>query len=208
MSTLEFNKLICGSIFRRGFNPFEENNTVTFSDRGIAVVYAPNGTGKTTLMKTLNGEEGSSFSLQYENAEYANNSSGLFYVISDQTDRNIIRGTTRDFFLGADIQREFVLKDAIDDYRKTIIERIVALLKTKYSITSASGPLVEHITDSDIASFIKKVANSKNRAQSYSDEDLVQLFESITSADLPDFDSAKMEYLFSDIKEKNSIILS
>lgn len=113
MSTLEFNKLICGSIFRRGFNPFEENNTVTFSDRGIAVVYAPNGTGKTTLMKTLNGEEGSSFSLKYENAEYANNSSGLFYVISDQTDRNIIRGTTRDFFLGADIQREFALKDAI-----------------------------------------------------------------------------------------------
>lgn len=207
MSTLEFNKLICGSIFRRGFNPFEENNTVTFSDRGIAVVYAPNGTGKTTLMKTLNGEEGSSFSLKYENAEYANNSSGLFYVISDQTDRNIIRGTTRDFFLGADIQREFALKDAIDDYRKTIIESIVALLKTNYSITSASGPLVKQITDPAIASFIEKVANSKNRAQSYSDEDLIQLFESITSADLPDYDSAKMEYLFSDIKEKNSIIL-
>ena len=207
MSTLEFNKLICGSIFRRGFNPFEENNTVTFSDRGIAVVYAPNGTGKTTLMKTLNGEEGSSFSLKYENAEYANNSSGLFYVISDQTDRNIIRGTTRDFFLGADIQREFALKDAIDDYRKTIIESIVALLKTNYSITSASGPLVKQITDPAIASFIEKVANSKNRAQSYSDEDLIQLFESITSADLPNYDSAKMEYLFSDIKEKNSIIL-
>lgn len=207
MSTLEFQKLICGNIFKHGFNPFEKNNTISFSDRGIAVVYAPNGTGKTTLMKTLNGEKGSSFSLKYEHAEYENNSAGLFYVISDQTDRNIIQGTTRDFFLGEDIQREFALKDTIEGNRKVIIDNIISLLKTKYKISSGSSQLIKKITDPVIASFVGKVANSKNKAQSYSDEDLIQLFANIIKEESPEYDPAKMQFLFEDISGKNSIII-
>lgn len=207
MATLEFQKLICGNIFKHGFNPFEKNNTISFSDRGIAVVYAPNGTGKTTLMKTLNGEKGSSFSLKYEHAEYENNSAGLFYVISDQTDRNIIQGTTRDFFLGEDIQREFALKDTIEGNRKVIIDNIISLLKTKYKITSGSSQLIEKITDLGISSFVRKVANSKNKAQSYSDEDLIHLFANIIKEESPEYDPAKMQFLFEDISGKNSIII-
>ena len=46
-SNILFNKIENGLIFTSDYRTFVKNNTISFSNAGIAVVYGPNGTGKT-----------------------------------------------------------------------------------------------------------------------------------------------------------------
>ena len=48
--TIEFNKIENKNIFATEYENFVENNTIEFSAQNIAVVYGPNGTGKTSLI--------------------------------------------------------------------------------------------------------------------------------------------------------------
>lgn len=52
-SNILFNKIENGLIFTSDYRTFVKNNTISFSNAGIAVVYGPNGTGKTSLAKVL-----------------------------------------------------------------------------------------------------------------------------------------------------------
>ena len=52
--SLIFNKIENRRIFTNDFSPFIRNNEITFPERQeIAVIYGPNGTGKTSLIKAL-----------------------------------------------------------------------------------------------------------------------------------------------------------
>ena len=55
---LIFSKIVNNTIFVDDYTKFEKNNVVTFSNSGIVVLYGPNGTGKTSLVKVLSGEKG------------------------------------------------------------------------------------------------------------------------------------------------------
>ena len=47
---LIFNKIENGDVFTRDFNPLTRNNQIDFpTTEEIAVIYGPNGTGKTSL---------------------------------------------------------------------------------------------------------------------------------------------------------------
>lgn len=61
-----------------------------FSREGISVIYGPNGTGKTSLVKVLSSEKGT----KVKNYTYDGNEYGWFsiFVINDQNNRNIIQG--------------------------------------------------------------------------------------------------------------------
>lgn len=52
-SNILFNKIENGLIFTSDYRTFVKNNTISFSNAGIAVVYGPNGTGKTSLAKVF-----------------------------------------------------------------------------------------------------------------------------------------------------------
>lgn len=54
---LIFSKIVNNTIFVDDYTKFEKNNVVTFSNSGIVVLYGPNGTGKTSLVKVLSGEK-------------------------------------------------------------------------------------------------------------------------------------------------------
>lgn len=48
--SLKFKKIESGDIFTRDFSPLVKNKEITFpSLEEIAVIYGPNGTGKTSL---------------------------------------------------------------------------------------------------------------------------------------------------------------
>lgn len=52
--SLVFKKIESGDIFTRDFSPLVRNNEIIFpQSEEIAVVYGPNGTGKTSLIKVL-----------------------------------------------------------------------------------------------------------------------------------------------------------
>lgn len=59
---LKFNSIKNQSIFQPEFQSFSANNVIEFKKQphaagGIAVVYAPNGTGKSSLTAVLGNEE-------------------------------------------------------------------------------------------------------------------------------------------------------
>ena len=71
--TITFNKIQRHSIFTEDFNPFEKNNTLDFSS-GIAVLYGPNGIGKSSLVAALGDKENTSLSFTLDGVSYSSGS--------------------------------------------------------------------------------------------------------------------------------------
>ena len=123
MDKITFNKIKNGNIFSTDYENLERNNEISF-DKDIAVLYGPNGTGKTSLLKVLSGEDGTSLNFDYNEQEYENGQE-VFMIIHDQNDRNIISGEAKDFLLGDNIKREFELKDRIKETRGALVKSII-----------------------------------------------------------------------------------
>ncbi len=96
--SLIFSRIENGNIFTRDFNPLVKNNEIVFSSQEeIAVVYGPNGTGKTSFIKVLEASDNTHVEFTFEERKY-DTAVGVFHIINDQNNRNIISGETRDFF--------------------------------------------------------------------------------------------------------------
>lgn len=98
---IEFKKIEKEDIFKSDFLNMNQNNKLSFSLGKTAILYGPNGTGKTSLSKVFNLEENTDLILNFENREYSKDdikNNDFFYVISDQNSRNIMRGKEEDFF--------------------------------------------------------------------------------------------------------------
>lgn len=204
---IKFNKIENADIFTRDFRPLVKNNTIEFptNSEEIAVVYGPNGTGKTSLIRVFSNGKGTHIEFEYD-GKLCTSGQGVFHIINDQNNRNIIVGEAKDFFLGDNIRREFELQEFIASERTKIIGEIISLLKSKYGISAASSPLVELISIPKIADIIRDIANNKSKGEKYSTEDLIAEISLIKSVEIPEYDDAKLQFLKSDLIDKNSII--
>lgn len=118
---LEFNRIKNQSIFQPEFQNFDENgyNIIEFKKQpqatgGIAVVYAPNGTGKSSLTAVLENNDETNEELSFEavfnDNQIITSGIGAFHIIGDQISRNVIKGETSDYLIGREIRREYYLK--------------------------------------------------------------------------------------------------
>ena len=113
---LEFSSIKNQGIFQPEFQNFSANgrNIIEFKKQpqaagGIAVIYAPNGTGKSSLTAVLGGEATSdelSFEVIYNNGRTIRPETRAFHTIGDQISRNVIEGETSDYLVGQEIRRE------------------------------------------------------------------------------------------------------
>jgi Fe-S cluster assembly ATPase SufC len=60
---LTFQKIVRENVFSDDFLHLVRDNEIEFPENGIAVVYGPNGIGKSSLAYAFAGEEGSEYSL-------------------------------------------------------------------------------------------------------------------------------------------------
>ena len=154
---LVFNKIENANVFTRDFSPLVRNNQIDFpTSEKIAVIYGPNGTGKTSFIKVLSDAPNTKLEFNYDGVIHTTGA-GIFHVVNDQNNRNIISGETRDFFLGDNIKREFELQDLLAQKRGSFISAVLAILKV-YKITTTKHPLTEIIEDDNLKGFIKDCA--------------------------------------------------
>lgn len=204
--SLVFKKIESGDIFTRDFSPLVRNNEITFpTSEEIAVVYGPNGTGKTSLIKVLGDAKGTKVEFSLDGTEYQAGSD-VFHIINDQNNRNIISGETRDFFLGDNIRHEFELQDQVAEDRSAVISAILSLIKNTFGISAGNSPLIELLPKAELAAFIKDCANSKSKGNRYTTDALVALLTSLERHTVPEYDSDKLAFIQSDWSNKQSII--
>lgn len=189
-ATLTFQKIVNGTIFQGQFNEMMTNNTISF-DRPVAVVYAPNGTGKTSFAKVLSGKDkGTAVAFTYDGQPYTK-PDGVFHIINDQNSRNIIEGDTQDFVLGDNIRREIELAKAITtEYEGKgtgTIDRAVECLK-RHNITAAASLIIPFAGmagegSAEFVALLKDIANKQTRAKGRF-EDFIRIVSSVEVIDL------------------------
>lgn len=138
-----FKELQYDEILSQGFKDITKDNTISFSANNgkqkIAVIYAPNGTGKTTLANLLELNEDSpnrSFVAADENGGQILPDSQKFHIIHDQLGRNLIKGSENEFLAGTNIQREFELRSELEEFVAKQSATLKSNLKTNYNINS------------------------------------------------------------------------
>ena len=202
---VKFTTIENETIFTGDFNPLLKNNEIDFESGGkIAVIYGPNGTGKTSLIKVLSNGNGTKLEYEYDGQAYTSGKD-VFHIINDQNNRNIIMGETKDFFLGDNIRREHELFGLITTGRKNLIGTLSASLKAN-GISAANSLLIDLISDTDIVAIIKDVANAKSKGEKIPTERLISKLGTIIVETPHEYDEKKLQFLQADIANKEGII--
>lgn len=204
MDDLLFTKIENGDIFVSDYNNFTKNNSISFSKEGIAVIYGPNGTGKTSLVKALSGENGTSINYSFNGNDYSGDS--LFYIVNDQNSRNIIKGSAKDFLLGDNIRTEFELQEYItNEYSKLRIESI-AILKDVYKISSSSSKGIGCFAKlPTLQTIIKDLMNSRSKGNKTDVSSYISEMQKHVVS-IPQYDEDKLAYVIADLAGKSPLI--
>ena len=202
--SLSFKKVENGTIFQPDFSPFDKNNILEFASTGIAVIYGPNGTGKTSLAKVMSSKDGTALECEYDGTAY-NKGSEIFHVINDQNNRNIIAGTTKDFLLGSNIRREYELETLISETYSTMKKNLIAELKSRFGISSASSKAITLIDNSKLMALVKDLANAKSKGGKYAIGDYIAIISCLTKRQVT-IDSDKLNFLVADYGNTSSLL--
>ena len=206
MNKLIFKKIKNENIFAKDYDNFIKNNEIEFSDSGMAVVYGPNGTGKTSLVKALSNGEKTAIQYSYNGKEYDDDSQ--FIIINDQNNRNIIKGETSDFLLGDDIKREHELYEHITNEYESICTQSNKILKDKFKITSGGSKLITYFSEKDnFQKNIQDLANNKSKGKKIKIDDYIVGWSKYKPYEISAYDEAKLEYFMSDLSTSKSLIL-
>ena len=206
MNKLIFKKIENENIFAKDYDNFIKNNEIEFSDSGIAVVYGPNGTGKTSFVKALSNGEKTAIEYTYNGLDYTDDSQ--FVIINDQNNRNIIKGETSDFLLGDDIKRENELYEYITNKYEEICAQSNKILKDKFKITSVNSKLIECFSKEDnFQKNIQDLANNKSKGKKTKLDDYIVGWSKYRLCEISPYDETKLEYFMGDLSSSKSLIL-
>lgn len=204
---IEFNKIKKENIFCEEFNNFTQNNVVTFEKNRIAIIYGPNGTGKTSLAKILDQDKGSEYSISIDGTIFTEKDNKFAHIISDQNDRNIIQGNTEDFIIGDNIKREYELKKKIEVGFKYLFEsKLNPALKQNYGISVKQSQFDTLFTDKKLLEFISDLANIKSKGKQIDRSEFLEHIENLIAYEIPSYDEKKFKFFVEDYKNKESAI--
>lgn len=206
MEKIIFEKIENDDIFVSDYKNFIRNNEIDFSKEGISVIYGPNGTGKTSLAKALSSEKGTKVKYTYGGNEYTDGSH--FFVINDQNNRNIILGETKDFLLGDDIKKEFELREYIENEYNRLCTESISILKGNYRVSSSSSKSIDCFSEwVNIQNIIKDLMNNRSKGSKTGVDTYILEFEKYSQITTPDYEKDKLDYIISDLAEKNPLII-
>lgn len=183
---LEFNRIKNQSIFQPEFQNFDENgyNIIEFKKQpqatgGIAVVYAPNGTGKSSLTAVLENNDETNEELSFEavfnDNQIITSEIGAFHIIGDQISRNVIKGETSDYLIGREIRREYYLKKEIANEFKTAFNELNLDYKNNYKITKVTDYFLNILQQKNFAAynFIRNIVKKQSKGKEIDKEQFI-----------------------------------
>lgn len=206
---LKFKRIQKENIFCDDFIDLEDNNEIDFQKKNIAIVYAPNGTGKSTLSKILDFEKGTNFELTYDNSDYSTeNKKRLFHKISDQICRNIIEGEAGDFVLGDNIRKERELKNDIDnEFKELFNSKLIPKLKEEFAISKQSSLFVKDcITNLKIQNYVSFLVNKQNKGKGIDYFEFITYISTMQELQEDEYDQDKYNYFLNHYDKSKSIL--
>lgn len=208
-----FSSIKNNDIFETDFESLSiQNGTIEFKHRqgvgGIAVVYAPNGTGKTSLANLLDAEvstEKCSFVASDEQGNTIIPETKAFHVIQDQLNRNVIRGKTTDYLIGAQIRREYELRDQINAAFRNAYDQLSTKYKTEFKVSKVGDYLLTQIqTVQDTMhqtafQYIRSIVNTRQHGKDIDRNAFVTFIRNNQNRTaLPELDPAKKTFIIID----------
>jgi len=206
MSQLSIKRIKKGTIFQDDFLDMKSNNIIDFSNNKIAIVYGPNGVGKTSLTSVLNKDPETEFDGEFDGSPALVGKDGIFHIIADQNGRNIIEGKTEDFLLGDNIRKEHELKDKIDKEFSDLCEKLNNTLKSDFNISKKTSNLAKKITDQVLHDFVTDLANSKSKGRGIDLNRFIEKISHLDKKEVPAYDSNKFAYLINDFENSKSLL--
>lgn len=205
---MRIEKLKKDNILVPDYYPLKKNNIIEFSNQGIAVIYGPNGTGKTTFAQILGRESKTEYEIEYENTSYKNDSKlNLFHNIKDQNGRNIIEGETQDFILGDNIKKEYELKKKLEEGFLSLFESSLSQkLKNDFNISTKTSEFHCKISNKILSNFIFDLANVKSKGKSIDRDNFLDEVKKLSVKKIDEFDENKYTYILNDYSQKSSVV--
>ncbi len=147
---LVFSSIKNGTIFEPDFqNLTPDVGTIEFKHMntpgGIAVVYAPNGTGKSSFAKVLEKETANDLSFVATDDIGATITFNAFHIIQDQINRNVIPGKETDYLIGQQIRREYELRNRINSAFDTVYKKLPGKYKSDFKVSKVEDYLLTQI---------------------------------------------------------------
>lgn len=200
---LIINKLKKSTILKPSFETMLSNNHIEFSNQGIAIVYAPNGTGKTTISKIMQGEDNTEIDVTFDGQPY-NTATGksLFHVINDQITRNIIAGNTDEFVLGEDIAKERQTKAKLDKEFQNTLDSVKEVLKNEFKIAKQSTPFIDSFSDEKLKKVVSIIGKKGSKASEIDIEKFIEVFSNDNDCCTEDYDDRFMKFYLEDTSDK------
>lgn len=90
--------------------------------------------------------------------------------------------------------------------RNAVVSAILSLVKNTFGISAGNSLLIELISKTELAAFIKDCANSKSKGNRYTTDALVALLTSLEHHDIPEYTPDKLAFVQSDWANKRPII--
>lgn len=190
------------------FENLNENNIIEFSESGIAIVYGPNGTGKTTFLQILSQENNCQFEIEHEGLKYNDNSEdSIFHSIKDQNGRNIIEGEIQDFILGDNIRREYEIKKQIEDgFEALYNSQLIPALKKDFGIAKKKSNLHAKVENQKIVEYSSDLANNRSKGKIIGREEFLHFIQNLKLIKIDEYDEEKLNFLVQDSLLTVSII--
>lgn len=208
---ITFSKIKNANILVEDFENLTQNGNATIKFKkqpqaqgGIAILYAPNGTGKSSFSHILESEKSTdevTFEAMYDGNTLTPESKS-FHVIGDQLSRNVIKGDTSDYLIGAEIRREYELKKRIaDGFTVAFSKKLPKYMKDTFKLSKVSDTLLLKIKECDEKAYeyLRDIISTRTRGKGIEREDFIQYISDVShKRSLEQLDEEKRNFIIND----------
>ena len=186
MNSIVFHQIEKDNIFQDDFKNFLRNNELNFNKKNNIVIYAPNGSGKSSFCKVLAGEGNTKLKYQFDNDSIKEEAED-FFCISDQNGRNLIEGKEKEFLLGDNLRNEYELRITLDKIKESICKDVAEYAKN-IGIKNKSAKIFSNteygLDNNTFTNFIKSCVNSKDKGSNFKHDQLIDLYNSLKDIEI------------------------